>query len=85
LIIGGKNDMPASEDTVLDPAKENGKKKIAAKKKHAIAIANVTLAFTAEGEMALACKSVSAAWPSGLAHLIVKAAFSKHQPQDTMN
>jgi hypothetical protein len=77
--------MPDSNATVLDPASEDDKLKIAVKKRNAIAVANLTIAFTAEGTMALACESVSPEWPSGLAHLIVKAMFSKCQPQDTVN
>jgi Na+-translocating ferredoxin:NAD+ oxidoreductase RnfC subunit len=70
---------------VLDPATDDGKKKIAAKKNDAIAVANLTIAFTNEETMALACESESTTWPSGLAHLTVKAVFGKHQPQDAMN
>ena len=49
LTLGGENDMPERDSAVLDPATDQGKKRIAAKKRNAAAVANLTIAFTAEG------------------------------------
>ena len=50
---GGETDMPESNETLLDATTELGKKQEAAKKRNVIAMANLTMAFTSEGTIAL--------------------------------
>jgi hypothetical protein len=47
-------------------------------------MANMTMAFTTDGTMALVYKAMDVDWPSGLAHKVVKELKSKYQPQDSM-
>ena len=84
LRIGGEHDLPATEDTVIDTTTDEGKREEAAKKRNALAMANLTMAFTSESTMGLVYKAMSTDWPSGLAHLVVAALFKKYQPQDTI-
>jgi hypothetical protein len=53
-------------------------------KRNAIAMANMTMAFTTDGTMALVYKAMDVDWPSGLAHKVAKELNSKYQPQDTI-
>ena len=76
--------MPKDESEVIDETQEEGKKKAAAKRRNALAVANLTMAFTTEATICLVYESVTEEWPSGLAHRIVDALFKKYQPQDTM-
>jgi len=76
--VGGETMMPASEGKEIDETQEDGKKKAAAKKRNAIAVANLTMAFTTEATMCLVYKTVSSEWPSGLAHKIVSKLFKKY-------
>ena len=82
--VGGESMMPVSEGKEIDETQEDGKKKAAAKKRNAIAVANLTMAFTTEATMCLVYETVSSEWPSGLAHKVVSELFKKYQPQDTM-
>jgi hypothetical protein len=81
---GGETTMPADETTVIDETTSIGKLTAAAKKRNAIAVANMTMAFTTDSTMALVYKSKTSAWPSRLSHLIADALKAKYQPQDTM-
>jgi hypothetical protein len=63
-------DMPLSEAELLDESIDADKKKIAAKKRNAVAMANLSMAFTSEGTMGLVYKAMTAEWPNGLAHLV---------------
>ena len=76
--------MPASDAELLDETVDADKTKIAAKKRNAVAMANLSMAFTSEGTMGLVYKAMTSAWPNGLAHLVIKALFKKYQPQDTV-
>ena len=76
--------MPTDESEEIDETQEEGKKKAAAKRRNALAVANLTMAFTTEATICLVYESVTEEWPSGLAHRIVDALFKKYQPQDTM-
>jgi hypothetical protein len=69
---------------VIDETTSSGKLTAAAKKRNAIAVANMTMAFTTDGMMAIVYKSKTSVWPSGLAHLIADALKAKYQPQDMM-
>jgi hypothetical protein len=52
--------------------------------RNAIAMANLTMAFTSEATINLVCKAMTVEWPTGLAHLVVLALFKKCRPQDTI-
>jgi len=77
-------DMPLSEMEALDETENDDKKKIAVEKRNAVAMANLSMAFTSEGTMGLVYKAMTTEWPNGLAHLVIKGLFKKYQPQDTM-
>jgi hypothetical protein len=82
LKIGG-----SSEEVVVDENTDIGKNQMAAKKRNDIAAANLTMAFTTDGTMALDFPKLFQATgqASGMAHVIVLAALlKKYQPQDTM-
>jgi hypothetical protein len=84
LTIGGEAAMPATEATSINPTTATGKEQEAAKRRNAVAIANLTMAFTSEATMSLVYKAMKTDWPSGLAHLVVEALFKEYQPQDTI-
>jgi hypothetical protein len=79
-----EDDRPTNEAEVLDESEDDDKKKIAAKKRNAVAMANQLMAFTSEGSMGQVYNSMTSDWPSELAHLIIKGLFKKYQPQDTV-
>jgi hypothetical protein len=84
LKIGGESDMPDKEETVLDATDDVDKKKIAAKKRNAIAMVHLTMALTTEGSMALVFEAMDKNWPAGLAHKVVETMFQEYQPRDIM-
>jgi hypothetical protein len=63
-----------------------GKEQAATIKWNAIAMANLTMAFTSEAMMGLVFKAKTQDWPSGLAHLVMsglyKSATLKTQSQE---
>jgi hypothetical protein len=69
---------------VLDESNAGDKKKIAAKNCNAVAMANLSMAFTSDGLKELIFKAVTVEWPNGRAHLVIKGLFRKCQPQDTV-
>jgi hypothetical protein len=81
---GPDPDLPSSESEVLDEDDEDDKKKIAMRKRNAVAMVNLSMAFTSEGSMGLVYKAMTLEWPGGLAHLVIKGLFKKYQPQDTV-
>ena len=81
---GGETALPDTESTIIDETTEDGKLQAAAKRRNAIAVANMTMAFTTDGTMALVYKSKTMAWPNGLAYKITDALKQKYQPEDTM-
>jgi len=84
LIVGGEAYLPGGEGTTIDETTEDGKKQALAKKRNAIAVANLSMAFTTEGTMGIIYKSMTSEWPSGLAHLVVASLMKKYRPQDTI-
>ena len=82
---GGETALPPTEDALLDDTSETDKLMIAALKRNAIAMANLTMAFTTDATMALVYESLNDEdWPGGLAHKVIDALKKKYQPQDTM-
>ena len=60
---GGEADMPADETTTLDPADADEAKQIAAKKRNAVAVASLTMAFTTQALMKHVGKACDEDWP----------------------
>eukprot|EP00567_Pseudictyota_dubia_P000197 CAMPEP_0197464978 /NCGR_PEP_ID=MMETSP1175-20131217/64306_1 /TAXON_ID=1003142 /ORGANISM="Triceratium dubium, Strain CCMP147" /LENGTH=131 /DNA_ID=CAMNT_0043000981 /DNA_START=172 /DNA_END=567 /DNA_ORIENTATION=+ len=85
LADGGETDLPNNESDVISESTSDGKKAAAAKKRNAIAMANLTLAFTTESAMNWVYKAMTSAWPTGLAHRVIKAMNDKFKPTDTMS
>jgi hypothetical protein len=83
-VNGPDSDLPASDSKAIDESTDDGKKKSAAKKRNAIAMAHLSMAFTKEATMRLIYKEKSQAWPGGLAHEVVKGLFKKYRPIDMM-
>jgi hypothetical protein len=85
LTIGGEMTLTGlTENTVIDTSTDIGKEQEAAKKRNALAMANLLMAFTSDTTMSLIWKAKTKDWPSGLAHLVVTSLFRKYQPQDTI-
>jgi hypothetical protein len=55
-----------------------------AKRRNAIAMANLTMAFTSESTMGLIYKAQTEEWPGGLEHLVVKALRAKYMPDNAI-
>jgi hypothetical protein len=84
-VNGPDSDLPASDSKAIDESTDDGKKKKSAvKKRNAIVMAHLSMAFTKEATMRLIYKAKSQACPGGLAHEVVKGLFKKYRPIDTM-
>jgi hypothetical protein len=59
LAIGGESTLPAKELTVIDLSTSAGKEAAAAKKRNAITMPNLTMAFKSKATMRLAYKAMS--------------------------
>ena len=59
LKIGGKDDLPSTDDEELDETIPAEKKKIAVCCQNAVAMANLTMAFTTEGAILLMYKAMN--------------------------
>jgi hypothetical protein len=87
LAMGRKieTDMPAEDSTSIDDTTDVGKKQTKAKKRNAIAMANLTMALESAGLMSLVFEAMSnPLWPGGLACNVVTELSKKCMPQDTM-
>lgn len=84
LVKGGEPDLPASADEQLDPTKDADKKKIAARKRNNVAIANMTMAFSTQAMLALIEQSCTDKWPSGLAYVVMELLFARFRPDDVI-
>jgi len=84
LESGGDSDLPSSEKELSED--ENQLKKLKeAMKKNKVALANLTMAFTTSGSMALIKESKTNEWPKGLAYKVIEKLQAKHQPKDTIS
>jgi hypothetical protein len=82
LKTGGEAAMPASDEVTVDVTTHPQVAK--AKKRNAIAMANLTMAFTREMTMGLVYKAQTEEWPEGLAYLVVAALKAKYMPDDVI-
>jgi hypothetical protein len=78
-------DLPAREDAaVLDAAVEADQKKVAARKKNAVAMADHSMAFTNKTNLGMSFKAIAAGWPAGKASTVTRLLKAKQVPQDPM-
>ena len=77
--------LPSSESASVDETTEEGKKQGKAKKLNAIAIANLTMAFTSESLIGMVYQAKKSKWPGGLAYMVVDSLFKKYVPQDLVS
>ena len=81
----GETSLPATEEEDLDELDTVQVPKIKARKRNAVAVANLTMAFTTDEAMSIVYDSATTSWPSGLAWKIIKAMKKKYQPEDTIS
>jgi hypothetical protein len=80
-----KADLPDKEEEVLDESDVEGKKKIAARKRNAVAMANYSMAFSCESNLGMIFKSITPNWPTGSkASIVMTLLKAKHMPTDMM-
>ena len=85
LIEGGEINLPTTEETEVDETSDTDAPIRAAKKRNAVAMANLTMAFTTDEAMSLVYDAASTDWPAGLAWKIMLAMKKKYQPDDTIS
>jgi hypothetical protein len=83
-VNGPDSDLRASDSEAIDESTDDGKKKSATKKRNAIVMVHLLMAFTKEAMMRLFYKAKSQVWPGGLGHEVVKGLFKKYRPNDMM-
>jgi hypothetical protein len=76
-----ESSLPANEEEEPGDTKEQK----AARKRNLTAMYNFTLAFSTEGLCGMIFKAMTAEWPSGKAHLVIKALNEKYRPKDTIS
>jgi hypothetical protein len=81
----GEASMPSSDSVVIDITTDAGKMVAAAKKRNALAMANLTMAFPTENLFGIIYKTMSTDWPAGLAHEVVVQLFNKYSPDDRIS
>jgi hypothetical protein len=82
LKTGGEATMPVSDDVTVDATTHPQVAK--AKKRNAIAMSNLTMAFTSKMTMGLVYKAQTEEWPGGLAYLVVEALKAKYISDDVI-
>ena len=82
LEIGGEMTMPTREDTVLDRKVASEKASIDARERNMVAMANLSMALTTDGDISLIYESYTTEWLNGQAHLVVKSLTEKYKPMD---
>eukprot|EP00957_Ditylum_brightwellii_P052791 4002643-Ditylum_brightwellii.AAC.1 len=74
--------LPDTENTDIDESTDTGARQAKALKLNAIAMCNLTMAFTTESLMGLIYASMTDLWPSGKAQVVVVALHDKYAPKD---
>jgi hypothetical protein len=82
---GGEASIPSSDSVVIDITTDAGKMVAAAKKRNALAMANLTMAFQTENLFGIIYKTMSTDWPAGLAHEVVVQLSNKYSPDDRIS
>eukprot|EP00591_Stephanopyxis_turris_P000610 CAMPEP_0195508876 /NCGR_PEP_ID=MMETSP0794_2-20130614/1972_1 /TAXON_ID=515487 /ORGANISM="Stephanopyxis turris, Strain CCMP 815" /LENGTH=163 /DNA_ID=CAMNT_0040635957 /DNA_START=67 /DNA_END=558 /DNA_ORIENTATION=+ len=78
-------DLPSSEDVTIDARSDQGKKQLRAKRANAVAMANLTMAFTTEALIGMVYQAQTSLWSSGLTYVIVDALHKKYIPKDLVS
>eukprot|EP00957_Ditylum_brightwellii_P208978 15359734-Ditylum_brightwellii.AAC.1 len=78
-------DLPSSEYKILDTAMVDGARAAKVVKLNAVAMCNLTMAFTTESLMGLIYSAISPAWLSGKAHVVVVLLHEKYAPKDLVS
>jgi hypothetical protein len=58
--------------------------KESSKRRNALAMVNLSMAFTTDGSMQPVCKAMTEEWPNGSARLVVDGLFKMYGPQDSI-
>ena len=77
-------DLPASEGAALNTDANIAEKQKMAKKRNAIAFANLTTALDSPSLIGILMRAQTTEWPSGLACNVIKQLFEKYEPKDTV-
>ena len=65
-------DLPGTEDAVIDESTDSGKKQKKALHRNTMAVSCLSMALQADDDLKLVMKSITADWPGGQAHIIIK-------------
>ena len=79
----GDTDLPSAENAALDAVAATAALQTAAKRRNDIAMAQFTMSFVTDSELAMVWEARTTAWPEGKASIVVDALFKKYSPQDT--
>jgi hypothetical protein len=79
----GDPDLPVADASSLSVDADVANLQTLAKKRNDIAMAQFTMAFTTDSDLAMIYEAESIAWPNGKASSVVDALFKKYSPQDT--
>jgi hypothetical protein len=77
-------DLPDGDNLVLCETDVADKRKIAARKRDTVTMANHSMAFTDETNLGKIFKSITKEWPEGKASIVTALLKAKHVPQDMM-
>ena len=80
-----ESDLPESETVALSTDMNVAEKQKMAKKRNAIAFANLTAALNSPSLIRILMRAQTTAWPSGLACNVIKQLFEKYEPKDTVS
>ena len=78
-------DLPESEAAALNTDANVAEKQKMAKKRNAIAFANLTAALDSPSLIGILMRAQTTEWPSGLACNVIKQLFEKYEPKDTVS
>ena len=78
-------DLPESEAAALNSDANIAEKQKMAKKRNAIAFANLTAALDSPSLIGILMRAQTTEWPSGLACNVLKQLFEKYEPKDTVS
>ena len=78
-------DLPESKTVALNTDTNVAEKQKMAKKRNAIAFANLTAALDSPSLIGILMRAQTTAWPSGLACNVIKQLFEKYELKDTVS
>ena len=78
-------DLPESEAAALSTDANVAEKQKMAKKRNAIAFANLTAALDSPSLIGILMRAQTTEWPSRLACNVIKQLFEKYEPKDTVS